>query len=127
MVLLLPARLNAVVVGVLVTCVLIYTILRTHSIEHQDELPPEEIILHNQDSSNRGVHITRPAMDKTLDHVKNGTLGFQNVYMISLPTRTDKQDSFAMQAALSGILYTQLDGIDGSLVPPKALPHVGSL
>lgn len=44
--------------------------------------------------------------------------------MVSLPARTDKQDTFAMQAALSGILYTQMDGVIGEEVPAKALPHV---
>jgi hypothetical protein len=44
--------------------------------------------------------------------------------MISLPTRTDKQDTFAMQAALSSIKYTQIDGVDGQTVPANALPHV---
>lgn len=46
--------------------------------------------------------------------------------MISLPYRTDKRDSFALQAAFSGITYTQVDGVDGHDVPEKALPHVGA-
>jgi hypothetical protein len=62
--------------------------------------------------------------DKKLQHIQNETLGFQELYMISLPTRTDQQDTFAMQAALSSIKYTQIDGVDGQMVPPKALPHV---
>jgi hypothetical protein len=52
---------------------------------------------------------------------------FQEVHVISLPDRTDKQDAFAVQAALSGISYTHIEGVDGSTVPSKALPYVSSL
>ncbi len=64
------------------------------------------------------------AKDRSIYRVPNETLGFQEVYMISLPSRTDKRDAFAMQAALSGITYTQMDGVDGHDVPEKALPFV---
>lgn len=56
--------------------------------------------------------------------VQNETLGFQEVFVISLPSRTDKKDTFALQAALSSIKYTEIDGVDGQTVPIKALPHV---
>lgn len=52
---------------------------------------------------------------------------FQEVNVVSLPDRTDKRDAFAVQAALSGILYTHVDGVDGSSVLSKALPYVRSL
>ena len=43
--------------------------------------------------------------------------------MISLPERTDKRDAFAVQAAVSGISYQMVDGVDGTKVPSKALPY----
>jgi len=52
---------------------------------------------------------------------------FEEAYMISLPNRTDKRDAFAVQAALSRISYTHVDGVDGSKVPAKAIPHVRRL
>ena len=42
---------------------------------------------------------------------------FEEVYMIALPERTDRRDAFAVQAALSRISYTHIDGVDGSKVP----------
>lgn len=59
---------------------------------------------------------------ENLYDVQNNTLGFQEVKMISLPLRGDKQDAFAMQAALSGIYYDVVDGVIGSTIPKKALP-----
>jgi hypothetical protein len=44
--------------------------------------------------------------------------------MITLPERRDKRDAFAVQAALSGIMYGQVDGVDGRKVPEKSLPYV---
>ena len=44
--------------------------------------------------------------------------------MITLPERRDKRDAFAVQAALSGIMYRQVDGVDGQKVPEKSLPYV---
>lgn len=60
---------------------------------------------------------------ENLYDVQNSTLGFQEVKMISLPLRGDKQDAFAMQATLSGITYDLVDGVIGSRIPQKALPY----
>jgi hypothetical protein len=70
------------------------------------------------------ANITSIADVKTenLYDVQNNTLGFQEVKMISLPLRGDKQDAFAMQATMSGISYDLVDGVIGSTIPQKALP-----
>ena len=60
---------------------------------------------------------------ENLYDVQNSTLGFQEVKMISLPLRGDKQDAFAMQATLSRITYDLVDGVIGSRIPQKALPY----
>ena len=59
----------------------------------------------------------------SLDNIFNSTLGFQAVSVISLPGRTDRQDSFALAASLTGFTYNLTDGVDGSRVPTKALPY----
>lgn len=49
---------------------------------------------------------------------------FQKIFLISLPQRTDRRDSFAVQARLSNMSFTVVDGVDGTKVPDKALPYV---
>ncbi|KAG9570833.1 glycosyltransferase family 34 protein, partial [Aureobasidium melanogenum] len=46
---------------------------------------------------------------------------FQEIFLISLPQRTDRRDSFAVQARLSNMSFTVVDGVDGTKVPDKAL------
>jgi len=116
-----PVRQNSLVLGALISCILLYTSLRAPSPEADD------IFYHDTAISSHRPHRHHHASfakDKMLQSIYNDTLGFQELFMISLPTRTDKQDTFAMQAALSSIKYTQIDGVDGQMVPPKALPHV---
>ena len=59
----------------------------------------------------------------SLNGIFNSTLGFQAVSVISLPGRTDRQDSFALAASATGFTYNLTDGVDGSRVPAKALPY----
>lgn len=49
---------------------------------------------------------------------------FQEIFLISLPQRTDRRDSFAVQARLSNMSFTVVDGVDGTKVPDKALLYV---
>lgn len=48
---------------------------------------------------------------------------FQEINVISMPTRTDKQDALIVQAALSGFKINIADGVDATKIPPKALPY----
>ena len=43
--------------------------------------------------------------------------------MLSLPYRGDRQDTFAVQAELSNITWTQMWGVEGKDVPERALPY----
>lgn len=43
--------------------------------------------------------------------------------MLSLPFRGDRQDTFAVQAQLSNITWTQMWGVEGQDVPEKAMPY----
>jgi hypothetical protein len=116
-----PVRQNFLIVGALIACLLLYTSFRAPSPVADDVFYQDTGI--NQNGRHRPHHASF-VKDKVLQHIQNETLGFQEIYMISLPIRTDKRDTFAMQAALSSIKYTQIDGVDGQMVPPKALPHV---
>lgn len=58
-----------------------------------------------------------------LDNVQNRTLGFQEIKVISLPTRTDKHDAWALTASLTGFDYRLVDGVDSTKVSDKALPY----
>ncbi|KAH8659895.1 hypothetical protein BX600DRAFT_513555 [Xylariales sp. PMI_506] len=54
--------------------------------------------------------------------VFNQTLGFQQVFAIGLPERSDKRDALALMSALTGFKITWLDGVRGKDVADKALP-----
>jgi hypothetical protein len=60
---------------------------------------------------------------KIHDDVYNETLGFQEIFVISLADRSDKQDSISVQATLSNICITVVDGVVGKDVPAKAKPY----
>lgn len=64
-----------------------------------------------------------PQSEDPLKDVFNETLGFQNIFVVSLPARSDKRDSFTMQASLSNLSFTIVDGVDGRAVPSQALPY----
>jgi len=65
---------------------------------------------------------SRIAEDSLL-HVYNDTLGFGEVFVISLRERSDKRDTISVQAALSNISLTFVDGVVGKEVSEKALPY----
>jgi len=121
------SRVNIAVFGLLVTCILFYTSFRPPTSEEQNILTFQDPLAPDHEASSP-VQLTptfeRVEGDESIYQVQNDTLGFQEIYMISLPSRSDKRDAFAMQAALSGIAYTQMDGVDGHQVPEKALPYV---
>ncbi|KAF2798796.1 glycosyltransferase family 25 protein [Melanomma pulvis-pyrius CBS 109.77] len=54
--------------------------------------------------------------------VKNKTLGFERIFVASLPSRTDKRDTFAIAASLTGMTIEWADGVDGAQIPLKAIP-----
>ncbi|KAF2677968.1 glycosyltransferase family 25 protein [Lentithecium fluviatile CBS 122367] len=60
-------------------------------------------------------------MDSILD-AGNSTLGFERVFVASMPDRTDKRDMMALSASLSDIKFQFEDGIDASKVSNKAIP-----
>lgn len=54
--------------------------------------------------------------------IHNETLGFQRIFVINLPERTDKRDALSLVSSLTDIKLTWTSAIRGSNVPDKALP-----
>ncbi|KIW28842.1 uncharacterized protein PV07_04705 [Cladophialophora immunda] len=119
-------RLRLTATIALITIVLFFASFRVlnpeaHELfELQEDIPP--ILDHAQAKST----VKSSQNSESIYEIYNETLGFQKIYMISLPERTDKQDTFAMQAAFSEISYILADGVHGDKVPAKALPHTMS-
>ncbi|OLN83285.1 Procollagen galactosyltransferase 1 [Colletotrichum chlorophyti] len=57
-----------------------------------------------------------------LGQVDNSTLGFEKIFVIGLPSRTDRRDGVLLQAALSEMEIEFVDGVPGDKVPDKAIP-----
>ncbi|KIW14990.1 hypothetical protein PV08_07777 [Exophiala spinifera] len=57
-----------------------------------------------------------------LGDIYNRTLGFQKVFVMNLPERSDKADTMLLQAELTNFTLEFVDGVLGATVSPKALP-----
>ncbi|KAK4208999.1 hypothetical protein QBC37DRAFT_391587 [Rhypophila decipiens] len=54
--------------------------------------------------------------------ILNSTLGFEKVFVVNLPERTDRRDAMTLGTAVSNISVTWINGIMGSAVSSKVLP-----
>ncbi|KAL9131695.1 MAG: hypothetical protein Q9217_000436 [Psora testacea] len=81
-------------------------------------------------------HAAQPKQDPSLDFkpvpevlndVHNSTLGFQKVFVINLPERSDKLDAFTLAASLTGFSAEVLEGVKGADVANKTLPSLEGL
>ncbi|KAI0200218.1 hypothetical protein F4808DRAFT_430068 [Astrocystis sublimbata] len=54
--------------------------------------------------------------------IYNNTLGFEKIFVVNLPSRSDRRDGMTLAAALSNIEFEFIDGVDGSDIPDNALP-----
>lgn len=80
-----------------------------------EKSPPSGIELDqeiHQDSSDDVFH----------EAIHNETLGFQKIFVVNLPERTDKRDALSLVSALTNIKLTWTSAIRGTSVPDKALP-----
>ncbi|KAG8531344.1 uncharacterized protein KY384_002973 [Bacidia gigantensis] len=59
--------------------------------------------------------------------IRNETLGFQKVFVISLPERGDRLDAFALSSSLTGFKADVAHGVNGSTVPDAAIPSTDGL
>ncbi|RYP44662.1 hypothetical protein DL768_008896 [Monosporascus sp. mg162] len=65
---------------------------------------------------------TQLSVDRGRSDVFNATLGFEKVFAIGLPERSDKRDALSLMASITGFKLTWIDGVRGSSIPDKALP-----
>ncbi|KAI1765739.1 glycosyltransferase family 25 protein [Hypoxylon sp. FL1150] len=60
--------------------------------------------------------------DAAPDHVLNKTLGFSKIFVINLPSRTDRRDAMALAGAVSNLSFSWIDGVTGDQVPDEVIP-----
>ena len=58
-----------------------------------------------------------------INRVYNDTLGFEKVFVISLPERTDKRDAITLMCAVSNITFEWSDGVKMDEMVSKAIPY----
>ncbi|KAJ4163380.1 hypothetical protein LMH87_005114 [Akanthomyces muscarius] len=57
-----------------------------------------------------------------IDNIKNATLGFEKIFVVGLPERTDRRDGLTFQADLSNLQIEFIDGVKGDQIAKKAVP-----
>jgi hypothetical protein len=57
-----------------------------------------------------------------MNQIENNTLGFERVFAVGLPERTDKRDALALTSSLTGFKTDWVDGVRGQTILDKALP-----
>ncbi|ORX96857.1 hypothetical protein BCR34DRAFT_578395 [Clohesyomyces aquaticus] len=77
---------------------------------------------HSADGVYTNVVVKESASDPIWE-IQNRTLGFQKIYAVSMPHRTDKRDYLALMAHMSGLDIEFIDGVNGSMMHPHALPN----
>ncbi|KAF8419075.1 glycosyltransferase family 25-domain-containing protein [Tirmania nivea] len=73
-------------------------------------------------TANTGHEEEKPAIVRN-DGIQNSTLGFQKIFFVSLPERTDRQDTMRLIASYMGLDFTYVPGVNGSTIADKALPY----
>ncbi len=59
---------------------------------------------------------------QSIERVTNSTLGFQKVFAVGLPERSDKRDALALTSSLTGFRIDWVDGVRGETIPDTAVP-----
>lgn len=54
--------------------------------------------------------------------IANETLGFEKIFAVGLPERSDKRDALALTSSLTGFKIDWIDGVRGESVPDEAVP-----
>jgi len=60
--------------------------------------------------------------DNALDDIYNDTLGFEKIFILSLPERLDRRDGLVVAAAVSNISVDFIDSVRRDSIPDKVLP-----
>ncbi|KAK9774089.1 putative Glycosyltransferase family 25 protein [Seiridium cardinale] len=94
-----------------------YTYFRHHTFSQHvhDDAPSHDWSVLNQSWAG-----SVKSMEKS--DVFNRTLGFEQVFVIGFPERTDKRDAIALMSGLTDFDVQWLDGVRGQNIPDQALP-----
>ncbi|CAF9941069.1 MAG: hypothetical protein ALECFALPRED_008980 [Alectoria fallacina] len=63
----------------------------------------------------------RHLSDSSLADLKNTSLGFEKIFVLNMPSRTDKLDAMTLAASVTGFDFDVLEGVQGESIPKKAL------
>ncbi|TVY84973.1 hypothetical protein LSUE1_G000848, partial [Lachnellula suecica] len=62
----------------------------------------------------------------SLSDISNTTLGFEKIFVINMPSRTDRRDATSLAAAASNLNIDFIEGVGGDSIPEAAFPPGGS-
>ncbi|KAK7398076.1 hypothetical protein QQX98_012562 [Neonectria punicea] len=57
-----------------------------------------------------------------LNDIQNNTLGFEQIFVLGLPERTDRRDAITLNTALSRMTFQFIAGVPGDTISDKAIP-----
>ncbi|GKZ32212.1 hypothetical protein AbraIFM66950_001422 [Aspergillus brasiliensis] len=60
----------------------------------------------------------------SLETIKNETLGFERIFCINLPSRSDKRDAITLGSSVTQFRVDWIDGVSSEDMSPKAYPPV---
>ncbi|RAL67175.1 hypothetical protein DID88_007953 [Monilinia fructigena] len=90
-------------------------------LDYSDKTPksPEH---RNYLSATSGTRLRPADTTSEIGRASNSTLGFERVFVIGLPERSDKRDAMILSASLTGFQVEFVDGLLGEHVSDKARP-----
>jgi len=100
-------------VGIFFTLGLLYFIYSIHSSSSSFNGYPSQLI---------SLYTKYEPARSEIDLIRNATLGFEKVFAVGLPERSDKRDALALISSLTGFNINWIDGVKGESVVDKALP-----
>ncbi|KAF2449459.1 glycosyltransferase family 25 protein [Karstenula rhodostoma CBS 690.94] len=62
------------------------------------------------------------AGDRSSDGIANQTLGFENIFVLNAPWRTDRKDAMSLAAAYNKIQFEWVDEVQEETIQEKAYP-----
>ncbi|KAI9830942.1 MAG: hypothetical protein M1819_005325 [Sarea resinae] len=75
----------------------------------------------NRDITSFRTVTTHKKLSSLLDDVRNSSLGFEKIFVVNLPSRTDHRDALLVTGAATHIEFDWVDGVLGADVPDKAI------
>lgn len=119
-----PKRLLFALVGVLIFGVLLFQFSipsnpQPGSASWGSATPPAGLM---GDIYNSTLGVSCVRIVSWLIHPTNNHAQYEKIFVVGLPSRSDRRDTMVLQAALSDIQIEFIDGVMGKDVPNKAIP-----